>query len=131
VAKKWVVMLGIILTIVGVCLIEHKFIQDSFEYLLNEMNKVEAAIVEDEDNINTARNINLLESVHATWKEKSKVLKMIVWHTGIKEVEVNLSRLTSYVNLNNSEEALVELHQLEDFCKHYKDDFVISLENVL
>ena len=56
---------------------------------------------------------------------------MIVWHTGMKEVEINLSRIQSYVVMNNFEETIVELNALKDFCLHYKDDFIITIENIL
>ena len=129
-AKKWAVMIGIIFVIVVVCIIESNFIQNSFDFLLQKMDYVEAKINEDGDNINTSENVELLENIHSKWREKSNILKMIVWHTGIKEVEVNLSRIKSYVEENNSEEALVEIHQLQDFSKHYKEDFVITLANI-
>ena len=129
-AKKWAVMIGIILIIVGVCVIETNYIQNSFNFLLNEMNTVETKIRADGENINLPENIIFLENIHTEWRKKSEVLKMIVWHTGIKEVEVNLSRIKTYVEENNSEEALVEVHQLQDFSKHYKDDFKITLSNI-
>lgn len=129
-AKKWVVMSIITLLIVSLCVLESNYIQDSFEFLLDNLNVIEMNISVDGD-INTVGNIKALNDLHEQWRNKTKYLKMIVWHTGMKEVEINLSRIQSYVEINNQEEALVELHALQDFSRHYKDDFTITIENIL
>ena len=130
-AKKWVAMIGITLLIVGLCVMESNYIQDSFEFLLNRLDAIEVKLEASGETIATTENIASLNELHQEWREKTKNLKMIVWHTGMKEVEINLSRIQSYIEVNNQEEAMVELHALQDFSRHYKDDFTITVENIL
>ncbi|MCR5553558.1 MAG: DUF4363 family protein [bacterium] len=129
--KKWAVMIVIILLIVGLCVFESIYIQNSFTYLYGELVKFEEKISEDENNIGSEENVAIIKDLHSSWQRRSDNLKMIVWHTGMKEVEINLSRIQSYVITNNFEEAIVELNALKDFCLHYKDDFIITIENIL
>lgn len=129
--KKWIVMCVIIALIVGLCVWENVYIQQSFTFLLNRLDAIEVQLSENEELINTEENILALTNLHEEWREKTKVLKTIVWHTGMKEVEINLSRVLSYVEQNDFKEAMVELHALQDFSKHYKQDFTITLENIL
>lgn len=129
--KKWIVMCVIIVAIVGLCVWENLYIQKSFTFLLNRLDIIEMQLSKNEEIINTDENISAINNLHEEWRSKTKVLKTIVWHTGMKEVEINLSRVLSYVEQNDYKEAIVELHALQDFSKHYKQDFTITLENIL
>lgn len=129
--KKWIVMCAITLAIVGLCVWENLYIQKSFGFLLDRLTQIEMQLKENEEQVDTPQNISALETLHEEWREKTKVLKTIVWHTGMKDVEVNMSRILSYTEENNFEEAMVELHALQDFCRHYRQDFTISIENIL
>lgn len=129
--KKWIVMCVIILSIIGLCVWENLYIQNSFKFLLDRLTVIEAMLSENEDVINTQDNLNELAKLHEEWTDKTKVLKTIVWHTGMKDVEVNMSRIMSYTEENDYKEAIVELHALQDFCKHYRQDFTITIENIL
>lgn len=128
--KKWAVMIVIIVLIVGLCVFESVYIQNSFSYLYGELVKFEDKISPDKD-IDLEENISTIKMLHSNWQKRSDNLKMIVWHTGMKEVEINLSRIQSYVMMNDFAEAIVELNALKDFCLHYKDDFTITIENIL
>ena len=117
--------------IVGICVWENLYISSSFKFLEDGLFKIETNIKQDEENINSQENILLIKNLHEEWRAKTNVLKTIVWHTGMKEVEINLSRILSYTEQNNFSEAMVEINALKDFCRHYADDFTITLENVL
>ena len=84
-----------------------------------------------EKKLDKEENILIIKNLHEQWRAKTNVLKTIVWHTGMKEVEINLSRILSYTEQNNFSEAMVEINALKDFCRHYADDFTITIENVL
>lgn len=129
--KKWIVMIGIILAIVGVCIWENLYIQKAFSFLEGRLNEIEVKLSQNEEAINTQENIKEIKKLHEEWQHYSNVLKTIVWHTGMKDVEINLSRILSYVEENDYTEAMVELHVLEDFCKHYSKDFTINIQNIL
>lgn len=129
--KKWIVMIGIILAIVGVCIWENLYIQKAFSFLEGRLDEIEVKLSQNEEVINTQENIKEIKKLHEEWQHYSNVLKTIVWHTGMKDVEINLSRILTYVEENDYTEAMVELHVLEDFCKHYSKDFTINIQNIL
>ena len=124
-------MIIIFAIIIGICFWENLYISSSFTYLEDGLFKVETMIKQNEEKIDTQTNILEIKSLHENWRNKTKVLKAIVWHTGMKEVEINLSRILSYTEQNNFVEAMVEINALKDFCRHYADDFTITIENVL
>lgn len=124
-------MIGIILAIVGVCIWENLYIQKAFSFLEGRLNEIEVKLSQNEEAINTQENIKEIKKLHEEWQHYSNVLKTIVWHTGMKDVEINLSRILTYVEENDYTEAMVELHVLEDFCKHYSKDFTINIQNIL
>ena len=89
--KKWIVMSVIILCIVGLCVGENLYIQDSFTFLKENLVQIQESLSVDTENINTQENILALENLHTEWRKRAKVLKTLVWHTGMKEVEINLN----------------------------------------
>ena len=117
--------------IVGICVWENLYISSSFSFLEDGLFKIETKIKQDEENIDKDENILIIKNLHEQWRTKTNVLKTIVWHTGMKEVEINLSRILSYTEQNNFSDAMVEINALKDYCRHYADDFTITIENVL
>ena len=58
------------------------------------------------------------------------MLKCLIWHTGIKDVEIGLARISVYIEENDYTEASAEVLSLVDYLTHYSDDFRISWENI-
>ena len=68
--------------------------------------------------------------MHIEWDKKTRVLKCLIWHSGVKDVETGLARVSIYVEENDYKEAAAELASLIDYCAHYLDDFHLSVENI-
>lgn len=116
--------------LVGTSVYECYYITSTFDYLEAETIKIEQMLAKNTEHINIKENEDAIKTLHEGWHKRTKLLKTIVWHTGIKEVEVGLSRALSYTEENNYTEAKVELQNLLDFCKHYEQDFKVSIENI-
>lgn len=129
--KKWIVILIISVILVVSCALEYNFVNKSFAYLTEQLYTYKSMLEADEENINTAENVKFLEDLHNNWHKKEKVLKGLIWHTGIKDIEVGISRITTYTEENDFTEAEAELNALIDYVKHYSGDFDLSLENLL
>ena len=72
-----------------------------------------------------------LKTIHKNWQKRTKILKFFVWHTGFKDVEIGLSRITSYTEENDYTEAYTELNNLIDYCIHYCEDYKFNLQNII
>lgn len=129
--KKWIIMsvLAIVLT-VG-CVVESIYVNKSFEYLINSLESLQIELTENKEKIDTKELIDKSFSIHENWHKRVKVLKCLIWHTGIKDVEVGLARVSVYISENDYAEASAEVSSLIDYLSHYSDDFVISWENIL
>lgn len=91
----------------------------------------QAMINQSGDNINTIENIEYMDNLHDEFHKAERGLKSIIWHTGLKDVEVSVSRVITYIKENDKTEALTELNALIDYCEHYKLDFSVTIENIL
>ena len=125
--KKWIA-LSIIL--VAGCVIESIYINRSFNWLINSLETLQIELRENKEKCDTEELIYDANQVHIKWGEKTKVLKCLIWHSGVKDVETGLARVAVYVEENDYKEASAELASLIDYCAHYLDDFHISVENV-
>ena len=109
---------------------ESIYIERVFESLESDLLMLESMLEKDTEHIDTFENIEKSKAITSKWHKKAKKLKYLVWHTGIKDVEVGLSRIASYTSENNFTEAKVELNNLLDFSRHYSKDFKVLPENI-
>ena len=129
--KKLIAVLIFICIIAATGIFESNYIIKSFDGLSSTLTSIEAQLSQNEEIIDTEENIAILKQTHKNWQDRTKVLKFFVWHTGIKDVEVGLSRITSYTEQNNYEEAYTELNNLIDYCNHYSEDYRFSIQNII
>lgn len=129
--KKLIVIIIFIIGIVVLGFFESHYILNSFDELSDKLVVIETTLSKTPDHIETEENITTLKDLHSHWQKHTKILKFFVWHTGIKDVEVGLSRITSYTEMNNYEEAYTELNNLIDYCNHYSEDYRFSIQNII
>ena len=125
-------MIIIIIVLAVSCILESNYVNSSFLFLENNLNEYRLKIENTaEENLNNDENIKFISELHDEWHDKLKGLKCLIWHSGVKEVEVGLSRIQSYTKENDKTETLVEIKALMDFLDHYSEDFTIAVENIL
>ena len=112
------------------CFLESDYVNKSFDWLINNLETIQINLTENKDKIDTDEFIDDIYKLHNEWHEKVKVLKCLIWHTNIKDVEVGLARISVYIRENEYTEAYAEIASLIDFTAHYLDDFRISIENI-
>lgn len=128
--KKWIFMVLLTIVLVVGCVLESFYVNKSFDWLINSLETVQIQLTENKDKIDTDELIEKVYDLHNEWHKKVKLLKCLIWHTNIKDVEVGLARISVYVEENNYTEAYAEIASLIDFSAHYLDDFRISTENI-
>lgn len=128
--KKWIIMLSLILILVAGCIIESIYVNKSFEWLINSLETLQITITENKESIDNQEIINTSHKIHEEWHKRVKVLKCLIWHTGIKDVETGFARISVYIEENDYTEAYAEIATLIDYTAHYLDDFRISIDNI-
>lgn len=129
--RKWVIILTITALLVIGCVWEDKFVNNAFDDLVDNLYAYQTMLENSGDNINAKENLEYINTLHDDFHETEKVLKALIWHTGLKDVEVGMSRIITYVEENDRTEALTETNALIDYCEHYKLDFSVVAENIL
>lgn len=128
--KKWIFILSLMAVLTVSCVLEYRFVNNSFEYLHLKLIEYKQMIDQNKEQIDTEENIVYVQALHENWHKKSNILKALIWHTGIKDIEVGLSRIETYTSENDYTEALAELDSLIDYVMHYSSDFKLTLENL-
>lgn len=128
--KKWIIMICLSIVLVVGCIAESDYVNQSFDWLINSLETIQIEITENKEKIDDEKYIGAIYNLHNKWHEKVKILKCLIWHTNIKDVEVGLARISVYIEENNYTEAYAEIASLIDFSAHYLDDFRISCENI-
>ena len=128
--KKWVVMILLSAMLVVGCILESMYVNKSFDWLINSLETIQIELTENKEKIDAKKFIDDIYSLHNNWHKKVKVLKCLIWHTNLKDVEIGLARISVYIEENDYTEAYAEIASLIDFTAHYLDDFRISVENI-
>ena len=128
--RRWINMFLIMIILAVGCVLEKNYVHNSFEWLINSLETLQIEITESKEKIDTEKLINETYQIHNDWHKKVKVLKCLIWHTGIKDVEVGMARIAVYVEENDYTEAYAEIASLIDYNQHYLEDFSISVENI-
>ncbi len=128
--KKWIVMILLVAILVFGCIRESIYVNKSFDWLINSLETIQIELTENKEKIDTEKFTGEIYDLHNGWHKKVKVLKCLIWHTNIKDVEIGLARISVYIEENNYTEAYAEIAALIDFSAHYLDDFRISVENI-
>ena len=129
--KKWTIISVIFVCLIVGCALEYNYVNKAFVGLRESLEAFEPMLSANEENIDTEENIKYMENLHASWHKKVKVLKALIWHTGLKDIEVGLSKIKTYTEKNDYTEALAELQSLIDYVNHYAKDFTLAIENLL
>lgn len=128
--KKWIIMIALTILLVVGCVIEANYVNKSFKWLINSLETLQIEITQQKDKIDEEEFVALAYEIHEEWHDKVKLLKCLIWHSGIKDVEIGLARIAVYIKENNYTEASAEIASLIDYLAHYLDDFSISTENI-
>lgn len=128
--KKWIVILSLMILLGVGCVLEYRFVNNSFETLQDDLVEYKQMIESDKEHIDKEENVLFVQKVHEKWHKKTKILKALIWHTGIKDIEVGLSKIETYSSENDFTEALAELDSLLDYVSHYASDFKLAIENL-
>lgn len=128
--KKWVIMISLSIVLVVGCILETTYVNSSFDWLINSLETIQIELTENKEKIDTEEFIEEIYNLHNRWHEKVNVLKCLIWHTNIKDVEIGLARISVYIEENDYTEAYAEIASLIDFSAHYLDDFRISSDNI-
>ena len=128
--KKWIIMISLSIVLVVGCILETTYVNSSFDWLINSLETIQIELTENKEKIDTEEFIEEIYNLHNRWHEKVNVLKCLIWHTNIKDVEIGLARISVYIEENDYTEAYAEIASLIDFSAHYLDDFRISSDNI-
>ena len=128
--KKWVIVLSILALLVVGCVLEYRFVNSTFEEMTVRFESVKAMLDQNQEHVDAEEILNYLDDLHNDFHQKEKVLKALIWHTGLKDVEIGISRIITYAKNNDYTEAMAETNGLIDYCKHYGQDFKITWDNI-
>ena len=129
--KRWIVILCIAVVLVVGGIVETKYTQNSLDWLINSVEVLENELKQNKDNINSKILLERANAIDNEWDNKLDKLKCLVWHSCVKDIEIGLARIVVYMEENDFTEAYAECASLIDYARHYLDDFMITLENIL
>lgn len=128
--KKWIIMISLIIVLIVGCVLESTYVNNSFDKLIVKLENFQVELDKNKEKVDLDSFIIEAKQIHNDWHKRVDLLKCLIWHTGIKDIEVGLARISIYIQENDYTEASAEISSLVDYLKHYSSDFDISWENI-
>ena len=128
--KKWIIMISLMIVLILGCILESTYVNNSFDFLIERLENFQVCLDRTKEKIDLDELIIESKQIHNDWHKRVDLLKCLIWHTGIKDIEVGLARISIYIEENDYTEATAEINSLVDYLKHYSSDFDISWENI-
>ncbi len=73
----------------------------------------------------------IFSDIEKTWKDKLKVLMLVIDHEEMEKINLSLSRIEIYILIKDKSLILGEIANLKFFVDHIREKESLSLKNIL
>ena len=82
------------------------------------------------EEVNYEEATNKMENVYSNWEEKYDKLAYFIEHDELEKVEDGLTQIRSNIEMEENQEAVVQLDSTTYILSHIEDKLAIELENI-
>ncbi len=124
--KELIIIITIIIAIIALDLITNNFTEATVTIFEQDLKQLRISL-ENEDELKTVNEINTIKE---KWKVKYDKLAFYIEHDELEKVGTEFTKLSSYIDTKEYEEAISELDTVDFILKHIKDKEKFSIQSV-
>lgn len=124
--KELIIIITIIIAIIALDLITNNFTEDTVTIFEQDLKQLRISL-ENEDELKTVNEINTIKE---KWKVKYDKLAFYIEHDELEKVGTEFTKLSSYIDTKEYEEAIIELDTVDFILKHIKDKEKFCIQSV-
>lgn len=124
--KELIIIITIIIAIIALDLITNNFTEATVTIFEQDLKQLRISL-ENEDELKTVNEINTIKE---KWKIKYDKLAFYIEHDELEKVGTEFTKLSSYIDTKEYEEAISELDTVDFILKHIKDKEKFSIQSV-
>ena len=124
--KELIIIITIIIAIIALDLITNNFTEATVTIFEQDLKQLRISL-ENEDELKTVNEINTIKE---KWKVKYDKLAFYIEHDELEKVGTEFTKLSSYIDTKEYEEAIIELDTVDFILKHIKDKEKFSIQSV-
>ena len=128
--KRGIIIVLIFALLIGVCVLEERYIKKNLELLDQKSHELLALIDESED-VNTEAIEFKIKDLKKFWIETEGYFCLVVNHINMEEAGEQISKIESLSRLNKKDELIVEINLLIYFAESYQHIIVPHIQNIL
>lgn len=124
--KELIIIITIIIAIIALDLITNNFTEATVTIFEQDLKQLRISL-ENEDEL---KNVNEINTIKEKWKVKYDKLAFYIEHDELEKVGTEFTKLSSYIDTKEYEEAISELDTVDFILKHIKDKEKFSIQSV-
>ena len=125
--KQWIILILSFIIVIASGLWEIKYLEDTSRYALTDINYSRNLI----QNSNFDMAKEQVNDISNTWDNIKTVWTIFVDHEEIGYIEEGITTYKSYVELEESDQAIVAANELERIFKHVVDKQKLHVGNII
>ena len=129
--NKGITCIVLFALLIGIVCFEQIYVNTTIASFLDRIETVNAAMLEEEENVDGEKIKLKFFEMKDYWKEKENYLTLFIDHKDIREIGQSISRLEGGIMENDRVQVHAEIRLLSDYTKTYQKLVSFRWENIL
>ncbi len=126
--KETIIIIIILIIIFGGAYYTQKFLNDSSDYLVSQLESLKTGI--NEKNITEEEMQQISDEIYGEWIKTNKKWSIIILHDELDLIETSLIKMKSKITTGNINESIEDLDTSIFLLNHIKEKEKTSLKNI-
>lgn len=126
--KETIIIITILVIIIGGDILENKYLKNSSQYLIEQLNSLKDKIKDESHNFKELKKE--ANKIYKEWKKTDEKWAMLILHSELDLIETSLIKMKTQITENNLDIALEELETSIFLINHISEKERFCLKNV-
>ena len=126
--KETIIIITILVIIIGGDILENKYLKNSSQYLIEQLNNLKDKIKDESHDIKELKKE--ANKIYKEWKKTDEKWAMLILHSELDLIETSLIKMKTQITENNLDIALEELETSIFLINHISEKERFCLKNV-
>ena len=126
--KETIIIITILVIIIGGDILENKYLKNSSQYLIEQLNNLKDKIKDESHNFKELKKE--ANKIYKEWKKTDGKWAMLILHSELDLIETSLIKMKTQITENNLDIALEELETSIFLINHISEKERFCLKNV-
>ena len=123
--KEVIISIVIVISIIALDFVTQSYTKETVTFTSEMLNDLKEKIKNEDGNIS-----NDIKEIYNNWEERREKLAYFIEHDELEKVETNLTKIRSFIKVNDLNMAISSIEEAEFILEHIKEKNAFNIENI-